>query len=77
MTATLHNARYTKLRRLVWKVHLNIRNLVRRGVANLRLLRSRADLSTHRASQKQIVSESSIQFLGITSHQPHILALYV
>lgn len=72
-----HNARYAKLRRQIGKVHLNIRNLVWRGVANLCLLGSRTDLLTHRVRQKKIVRKAFVKHFGVTGNQPYVLALNV
>lgn len=72
-----HNARYAKLRRQIGKVHLNIRNLVWRGVANLCLLGSRTDLLTHRVRQKKIVCKAFVEHFGVTGNQPYVLALNV
>ena len=77
MTATHHNARYTKLRRQVGKVNFYVRNLVWGCVSDLCLLGSRANLLSHGLVQKKIVCKSFVEFLGITSNQPHVLALYV
>ena len=72
-----HNARYAKLRRQVGDENFDVRNLVRRGMANLRLLRTRTDLFAHGMSEKQVIGKGLVQFIGVTSNQPHILALYV
>ena len=71
------NARYAKLRRQVGKVNFHVRNLIGRGVANLRLLRPCANLFAHGTSEKQVIGKNLIKFLGIASNQPYILALYV
>ena len=77
MRQSRHNARYAKLRRQVGKENFHVRNLIGRGVTNLRLLRPRADLFSYGAREKQVIGEGLIKFLGIASNQPHILALYV
>ena len=71
------NARYAKLCRQVGKENFHVRNLIGRGVPNLRLLRPRADLFSYGAREKQVIGKGLIKFLGIASNQPHILALYV
>ena len=77
MTATHHNARYAKLRWHVWDMNLYICNLVWRGMANLRLLRTSTDLFAHGMCEKQVIGKGLIQFFGVASNQPNVLALYV
>ena len=77
MTATHYNARYAKLRRQVGKVNFYVRNLVWGCVSDLCLLGSCANLFSYRLSQKKVVCKTFVEFLGIASNQPHVLALYV
>ena len=72
-----HNARYAKLCRQVGDVNFDIRNLVRRSVANFRLLRTRTYLFAHGMREKQVIGKGLIQFLSVAGNQPHVLALYV
>jgi len=57
---TFHNARYAKLRGHVWDMNLDISNLVWRGMTNLRLLRTSADLFTNRMGEKQVIGKGLI-----------------
>ena len=77
MNSIPYNARYAKLSGIVRKVDFNISNLIRRGVANLCLLRSGTYLFSDSMSQEKIVGKTLVYLFFIAVYQSNILTLYV
>lgn len=71
-----HNPRHTKLCRQIEKDRYNICNLVQRRIANLCLFRHLADLFPRRVFETDNLQIVDPIFI-VSSHQSHILALYV
>ena len=77
MNSIPYKARYAKLGWKVGKVNFDISNFVWRSVANLRLLRSCADLFSHRMSQEKVVRKAFIYHFFVATNQSNVLTLYV